>query len=62
MLKGRCVIIGGRTRLLDLPGHLDNARSAAGGGGGVEADEGAGGASCDAGKHVWCLGFDVLGR
>jgi hypothetical protein len=56
--------VGGHTGLLDLPGHLDDACRAAcgGGGGGVEADEGAGGAGCDAGKHVWCLGFDVLDR
>ena len=49
---GRWVIGAERTGLLDLPGHLDDARGAACGGGGVEADEGAGGAGCDAGEHI----------
>jgi hypothetical protein len=52
----RWVVVGGRTRLLDLPGHLDDARRTACGGGRVEADESAGGAGCDAGEHVWCFG------
>lgn len=49
-----------RTGLLDLPGHLDDACSAACGGRRVEADEGARGAGGNAGEHVESVGFGIV--
>lgn len=53
---------GRRTWLLDLSGHLDDARRAASGRGGVVADESARGAGSNTREHICCDGTDAESR